>query len=119
MKVRVTLDQANMIQGGGNNVYGVDIPEFIQRLTIEQRKGFILMHLINTIPHESVMIHNAESVPVSAISELGIFGVYLSNGNNVILNSEAGYLMRTKSVGTNEGGVASGNSVLDSPLLVD
>jgi len=37
----------------------------------------------------------------------------------VVFNRQQGYLLRTKMFGVNEGGVATGYSVLDSPLLVD
>jgi len=35
------------------------------------------------------------------------------------VNTQQGYLLRTKKLGVNEGGVATGYSVLDSPFLVD
>lgn len=41
------------------------------------------------------------------------------NGDEILLNEQQGYLLRTKPVGTDEGGVATGYSVLDSPYLVD
>ena len=41
------------------------------------------------------------------------------NGDKIVLNKQQGYLLRTKPVGTDEGGVATGYSVLDSPYLVD
>lgn len=37
----------------------------------------------------------------------------------VLLNAEAGHLVRTKSSSSNEGGVAAGFAVLDSPYLVE
>lgn len=38
---------------------------------------------------------------------------------NIMVNKQGGYLLRTKKVGTDEGGVATGYSVLDSPFLVE
>lgn len=35
-----------------------------------------------------------------------------------MLNQEAGYLLRTKSSDSDEGGVAAGFAVLDSPILI-
>jgi glutathione synthase len=68
------------------------------------------------------------------LSELGVFGAFLavsdddaperSDANDagsttvVLVNEYAGHILRTKSVGVNEGGVATGYSVLSSPLLV-
>jgi len=37
----------------------------------------------------------------------------------VLLNAEAGHLLRTKAATSNEGGVAAGFAVIDSPLLMD
>lgn len=42
-----------------------------------------------------------------------------SKGDEIILNKQQGYLLRTKKVGVDEGGVATGYSVLDSPFVVD
>ena len=36
----------------------------------------------------------------------------------VMLNSQIGYLLRSKAVGIDEGGVATGFAALDSPFLV-
>jgi hypothetical protein len=41
-----------------------------------------------------------------------------SDGEKQILNERAGHLLRTKGHGTNEGGVAAGFAVIDSPLLL-
>ena len=53
-----------------------------------------------------------------ALSELGIYGAYLGDGKSEYFNENAGHLLRTKVNGTDEGGVASGYAVLDSPYLV-
>jgi hypothetical protein len=45
--------------------------------------------------------------------------VRYSDGDNVIENKQHGFLMRTKRVGVNEGGLMSGSAFLDSPHLVD
>lgn len=37
----------------------------------------------------------------------------------VVVNEEVGHLVRTKTSSSNEGGVAAGFAVLDSPLLSD
>uniref|UniRef100_A0A453HVV3 Uncharacterized protein n=1 Tax=Aegilops tauschii subsp. strangulata TaxID=200361 RepID=A0A453HVV3_AEGTS len=41
------------------------------------------------------------------------------NKDKVVINSQCGYLMRTKVSSSNEGGVAAGFAVLDSILLTD
>lgn len=52
------------------------------------------------------------------ISELGIFGYYIASGESLVANETTGYLLRSKSFGVNEGGVASGYAVLDSIYFV-
>ena len=42
-----------------------------------------------------------------------------SNGDEIVFNRQQGHLLRTKMIGVDEGGVAAGYSVLDSPYLVD
>ena len=51
------------------------------------------------------------------LSEMGIYSTYLSNGTEILLDSPVGHLLRTKIDGVDEGGVASGFAVLDSPRL--
>jgi glutathione synthase len=59
-------------------------------------------------------------VKAATLSELGIFGWALFGGpDNLVDEREVGVLLRTKSKENNEGGVATGFSVLDSVLLVD
>ena len=52
-------------------------------------------------------------------SDINILMVDPRNKDNVILNNQSGYLMRTKVSSSNEGGVAAGYAVLDSILLTD
>ena len=40
-------------------------------------------------------------------------------GEEVVMNECGGHLLRTKAATSDEGGVAAGFAVLDSPLLVD
>lgn len=52
------------------------------------------------------------------LCELGMYGVFVGNGSKQ-LNEPAGHLLRSKFLGVDEGGVASGFACLSSPLLVD
>ena len=52
--------------------------------------------------------------------ELGIFSVFMMHENNEVERSEeAGFLLRSKIASVDDGGVAAGVAVLDSPYLVD
>ncbi|KAK2465274.1 hypothetical protein APHAL10511_002628 [Amanita phalloides] len=129
--VRRAREQAHSLvlkpqrEGGGNNVYKEDIHEFLDKLEPEQRQAWIAMRLI--MPPEGVGNYlvratNEHQGPVKTdvISELGIYGWALfGNSGETLIEKEGGWLLRTKGKGTNEGGVASGFSVLDSVLLID
>lgn len=125
-------------EGGGNNIYKADIPAFLDALAAQdvgkvataprEREAYILMDLIQPPRHiESIMVRAGESVGgrTQVISELGIYGVALFSANptavggaHILVNQTAGHLLRTKGQDSDEGGVAVGYSVIDSPCLV-
>ena len=103
-------------EGGGNNLYGDDM---VARL--RQRSGlgaFILMQRIRPPLNRALFMRAAAAAPADALGELGIYSVYLSVRGKVLQNEPVGHLLRTKTADSNEGGVAAGFAVLDSPLLV-
>ena len=60
-------------------------------------------------------------IQVDCLSELGVFGVFLTSGDEKrapLINKYGGYLLRVKPAAANEGGVAAGFAVLSSPRLV-
>lgn len=104
-------------EGGGNNLYG-------QELQAALRAGsglsaYILMQRILPPPQRSLLVRQGVWSDEETVSELGIYGTYLRRGQQVLLNSEVGHLVRTKTSSSNEGGVAAGFAVLDSPYLVE
>ena len=113
-------------EGGGNNIYKDDIPEFLDKLDPAERQAWIAMELIT--PPQGVANYllragsadnqNQGPIKTEVISELGIFGWALFGGETLI-EKEGGWLVRTKGKESDEGGVAAGFSVLDSVLLVD
>ncbi len=42
------------------------------------------------------MVREGQLLETDTLSELGIFGAFLRRGNKVLLNNEAGHLIRTK-----------------------
>ena len=44
--------------------------------------------------------------------------IYCSTKDNLIMNKQQGHILRTKTLGTDEGGVAAGFAALDSPYLI-
>jgi glutathione synthase len=114
-------------EGGGNNVYKEAIPGFLDALAPQERQAWIAMELIEPPATGNYLIRArvAESdsqVPIKTdvVSELGIFGWALFGGPlKSVEEKQVGWLVRTKGKESNEGGVATGFSVLDSLLLVD
>ncbi|KAF9978062.1 hypothetical protein BGZ73_003802 [Actinomortierella ambigua] len=105
-------------EGGGNNIYGKDIQTALKTLTAEQRNAYILMDIIRPPVTKNVLLRNGELTRADVVSELGVYGLYLHDGKQPRRNDVGGHLLRTKTVDSNEGGVAAGFAVIDSLLLV-
>ncbi|CAH9087155.1 unnamed protein product [Cuscuta europaea] len=108
-------------EGGGNNIYGDDVKESLQKLQKEgsgNEAAYILMQRIFPTLSKAILMRDGIPHKEQVVSELGIYGAYLRNKTKVIINEQSGYLMRTKVSSSNEGGVASGFAVLDSIYLV-
>ncbi|TKW28977.1 hypothetical protein SEVIR_3G365000v4 [Setaria viridis] len=109
-------------EGGGNNIYGLDLRETLTRL---QKEGgdalaaYILMQRIFPKASLAYLVRGGICHEGLVISELGIYGSYLRSKDKVITNDQCGYLMRTKVSSSDEGGVAAGFAVLDSLYLTD
>ncbi|KAJ6107403.1 hypothetical protein N7523_008726 [Penicillium sp. IBT 18751x] len=107
-------------EGGGNNIYKSEIPDFLRSMPESDWKGWVLMELINPAANaENVALRNdGEVLRGNVISELGVYGTILWDKTGKIShNEEGGWLLRTKGKEVNEGGVAAGFSSLDSVLL--
>ena len=57
-------------------------------------------------------------MPCKALSELGVYGAFLGDEEEEHLNLTGGHLLRTKPDSSDEGGVAAGFAVIDSPCLL-
>lgn len=117
-------------EGGGNNVYRQNIPPALDAMRARNPKeveGYILMELIHPPPMKNIMVRagTGQGIQGEVVSELGAYGVALfrekedGNGAEVRVNEGKGHLLRTKGKEDDEGGVAVGFSVIDSPLLID
>lgn len=130
-------------EGGGNNIYRNDIPPFLRQLEEEDQEsrggedggpkgqeGYILMELIEPPLGQTQLLVKAgedKARRADVVSELGIYGVVLLKenlegegvgGREVLRNETVGHLLRTKGRESDEGGIAVGFSVLDSPVLI-
>ncbi|GMF43075.1 unnamed protein product [Phytophthora fragariaefolia] len=106
-------------EGGGNNLYGDEVASAIQKMSPAELESYILMERIFPKENPAVLVRNSLTSSGPTISELGMFITSLFDGEGKeIVNKHAGHLLRTKLSGTDEGGVATGFSVVSSPLLV-
>lgn len=65
----------------------------------------------------TLFLRNGEFSWAESLSELGVYGVAVRKGEEILMNKTAGYLLRTKLASSDEGGVAAGFAVLDSASL--
>lgn len=107
-------------EGGGNNIYGADIPGKIKEMSETERSAYILMEKISPPISRSYMVRPGGATPpeiVDMVSELGIFGAIIGSKDKILYNHQAGHMLRTKVSSANEGGVAAGLGALDSVFL--
>lgn len=105
-------------EGGGNNLYGADVARAIETFSPSELESYILMARIFPKENPAVLVRNSVTAAGGTISELGMYITSLFDDGREIVNKHAGHLLRTKLSGTDEGGVATGFSVVSSPLLV-
>jgi glutathione synthase len=112
-----------MREGGGNNIYCDELAKAFKAYAANPcsaawLQGCVLMKRIKPVSHRVLMAREGEVREVMGLWELGIYGTYIGDGNKEYWNKTQGHLLRTKGEDSNEGGVAAGFAVLDSPYLV-
>eukprot|EP01039_Chlorochromonas_danica_P006528 gene6528-7199_t len=109
-------------EGGGNNFYNDAVSNFLRAHDHHSTlSGYVLMERIFPRKAETIFYKQGEVTLAESISELGVYGAYLGYGyeGGDMLNFYCGYLLRTKGASVDEGGVATGYSVLNSISLID
>jgi glutathione synthase len=106
-------------EGGGNNIYGSAIPDFLKTVPEAHWNSYILMELIRAPAVNNFILRNGNIEKGRVISELGVYGTCLWNQQTgqVMRNENAGWLLRTKGEESEEGGVAAGYGCMDSVSL--
>eukprot|EP00058_Branchiostoma_floridae_P025873 XP_002611363.1 hypothetical protein BRAFLDRAFT_210956 [Branchiostoma floridae] len=107
-------------EGGGNNIFGEDIRTLLNKLgDSEERTAYVVMDRIHpaVVPNYHIKA-GQETKLLTSFFELGIFGVFMADGDRLIHNKQTGHYMRTKDSSATEEGIDSGISVMDSPYLV-
>ncbi|ARD22927.1 Glutathione synthase [Shewanella japonica] len=112
----------NQGEGGGHCVFGKDISAKLNSLTPKEYDAWALMQRL--FPHErevaTIAVRDSEQTWVNdLVSEIGLFTAYFDGQPVTALNGYAGYLIRSKPASENEGGIHSGQGILDSLVLVD
>lgn len=109
-------------EGGGNNLYDDDLVHALKTMSYEERGAFILMQKILPPLTEGQLVRGGKVVyDGKCVCELGVFGISLRDyaSDRVLLDNVVGHILRSKSAGTDEGGVAAGYAFLSSPELVE
>ena len=106
-------------EGGGNNVYGVEIRDFLTSLPTSEDRAWIAMKRIEAETVESLLVVQDQAQSHRSISELGIFGLLRAQSGDLRINMPVGHLVRTKASNVNEGGVVAGYACLNSLISTD
>ena len=107
-------------EGGGNNIYGQDVSTFLSKnRNTRILSAYVLMQRIESLVQTTPFLRQGKIEVFPSVSEYGIYGVFLGdNSKSPMMNEYAGYLVRAKPTGVDEGGVATGYSVLSSMVLM-
>mmetsp|Transcript_13631 Transcript_13631/g.54646 ORF Transcript_13631/g.54646 Transcript_13631/m.54646 type:complete len:490 (+) Transcript_13631:70-1539(+) len=105
-------------EGGGNNLYEEELASELKRMSATELSAYVLMERIKPVMNESILVRNGLYVKGMSVFELGMFGAYLAKNGAVLRNSFSGHLLRTKLSAVDDGGVAAGVAVVDSPVLI-
>jgi glutathione synthase len=104
-------------EGGGNNLFDLELVQALRRSTVRERQAYILMERILPISHPAWLVREGTAEEAMCVSEIGRFGTLLADGASLIGNRDAGYLVRTRPAHLHEGGVSAGFGFLDSLFL--
>ncbi|WP_039990822.1 glutathione synthase, partial [Vibrio azureus] len=112
----------NQGEGGGHCVFGEDISATLKSLKPEEYNAWALMQRL--YPHErdtpTIAVRDGKQTLVSdLVSEVGLFTAHYQGEPVTENNGYAGYLIRSKPASENEGGIHSGQGILDSLVLID
>jgi glutathione synthetase len=106
-------------EGGGNLIHGLAMQELLKTITPQDRQKYILMQRISPKGFNTLIMRDGQFGDGLFISELGIFGLYLGDGKNTLLNECGSYILRTKLENVEDGGVAAGVACVDSLFLTE
>ena len=111
-----------MKEGGGNNITGEKLKNIIPEEGNEISdliKNSVIVEKIDSYEHEGLVIRNEKIEVQNSISEYSIYGIILANENNIIINKNVSFLVRTKHKKSIEGGIIEGAGAVDIPCLLN
>ena len=108
-------------EGGGNNLYGADIPAALDAMSDDELGAHVLMQRIVPVPAPVTFLKTGNDVVAGkGVFEMGVFSMFVGDGKGKpLVNRHGGHVLRSKMDGVDEGGVAAGFAVINSPLLVE
>lgn len=117
------------LEGGGHNVYGADIPTYLEEIAVETWNTHILQEKIIPPKATNYLMSPKGLYHGPVISELGVFGICLwrsdkggnSSSKNVemVKELEPCWSFKTKNAEVDEMSVVKGYGCFDSPALVN
>ena len=114
-------------EGGSHNYYGKEILDLLPENFLDENIAInpilidsIIMEKIHPPTFTTYILRENQLQKKECISEISIYGIILSNSDNdYLINKSSGFLIRSKSINDNEGGIATGSSAVDLPALID
>ncbi|EGU34565.1 Glutathione synthetase [Vibrio scophthalmi LMG 19158] len=112
----------NQGEGGGHCIFAAEISAKLATLKVEEYDAWALMQRL--YPHEretpTVAVRDSKATLVTdLVSEIGLFTAHYQGQPVTDFHGYAGYLIRSKPASENEGGIHSGQGILDSLALID
>ncbi|XP_069077170.1 glutathione synthetase-like [Pleurodeles waltl] len=104
--------------GGGNNIYGDGIKQVLENnKEPAEWRSCTLMDKLKPYPIRNYLLKAGGDLKIKeCITEPGIYGVYVRQGTDMILNEQVGHILRTKTTEQAVGGV---EEFMDMPYLVN
>ncbi len=110
----------NQGEGGGHCIFGSDIIGKLHTLPQADHAAWAVMQKLTPETRRALVIRDSKAHLVDElVSEIGLFSVMFNGNLATDLDGYAGYLIRSKPAHEGEGGVHSGQGVLDSMQLLD
>ncbi|MGL5832706.1 MAG: glutathione synthase, partial [Waterburya sp.] len=101
-------------EGGVFNLYGEELRQCLTNLQAGEGNAYILMERLYPPVSQGYGLREGKLWQGQVVHELGQYGVLVAQGDRILTNQAAGYLVRTKLADMNEGGISAGYGHLNS-----